>query len=50
MKYVAPTLEKTIVETKDIVTASADYTLVEKDENGSLSANYNIDFSKLFGM
>ena len=49
MKYEAPKLEKTIIETKDIITASKDYTVIERDENGSLGADYKIDFSKLFG-
>ena len=50
MKYVTPTFEKTIVETIDVIAASRDVTVVERNNEGSLGADYRIDFSKLFGI
>ena len=46
MKYVAPIIEKTMIETKDVLTVSGDVKVVESN-NGN-SADYTIDFSKLF--
>lgn len=50
MKYVTPMIEKTMIETKDVLTASTGVTVVERNNaNGTLGADYKISFSNLFG-
>lgn len=46
MKYEAPMFKKAELEVKDIITASGDVTVNETSET---SADYSINFSKLFG-
>ena len=49
MKYVTPIIEKTMVETKDVLTASTGVSVVERNNsNGTLGADFSISFSDLF--
>ena len=49
MKYVTPIIEKTMVETKDVLTASTGVAVVERNNaNGTLGADYSISFKDLF--
>lgn len=48
MKYVTPMLEKTEIEVNDVIAASGDISVVEKNNGDSVGADYLIDLSKLF--
>jgi len=46
MKYEAPMFKKAELEARDIITASGDFSV---NETSNTSADYSINFSKLFG-